>query len=116
MVKASEHKPTEYEELYRLFCKNKSGYKAMRSKMLQEGKTERQIDDGLEVAKYAYLHSMGIDIHKYLLYKKATAEKYADTDNSGGVSKYEKKEALDKMDIDDKTRRQIRQYLQENGY
>ena len=116
MVKASEHKPTEYEELYRLFCKNKSGYKAMRSKMLQEGKTERQIDDGLEVAKYAYLHSMGIDIHKYLLYKKATTEKYADTDNSGGVSKSEKREALNKMDIDDKTRRQIRQYLQENGY
>ena len=46
----------------------------------------------------------------------SVTEKYADTDNSGGVSKAEKKETLNNMDIDEKTRRQIRQYLLENNY
>lgn len=116
MVNAQEHKPTEYERLYKLFCTDKAGYKALRAEMLKSGKTEKQIKDGFEIAQYAYLQSIGIDLHKYLLYKLSASAKYADTDGSGGVSKTEKKEALNNMDIDEKTRRQIRQYLLENNY
>lgn len=116
MVNAQEHKATEYERLYKLFCTDKAGYKALKAEMLKSGKTEKQIKDGFEIAQYAYLQSIGIDLHKYLLYKMSVTEKYADTDNSGGVSKTEKKEALNNMDIDEKTRRQIRQYLLENNY
>lgn len=116
MVNAQEHKPTEYERLYKLFCTDKAGYKALRAEMLKSGKTEKQIKDGFEIAQYAYLQSIGIDLHKYLLYKLSASAKYADTDGSGGVSKAEKKEALNNMDIDEKTRRQIRQYLLENNY
>lgn len=116
MVNAQEHKPTEYERLYKLFCTDKAGYKALRAEMLKSGKTEKQIKDGFEIAQYAYLQSIGIDLHEYLLYKLSASAKYADTDGSGGVSKTEKKEALNNMDIDEKTRRQIRQYLLENNY
>nr|DAG44163.1 MAG TPA: Large polyvalent protein-associated domain 3 [Caudoviricetes sp.] len=116
IVNAQEHKPTEYERLYKLFCTDKAGYKALKTEMLKSGKTEKQIRDGFEIAQYAYLQSIGIDLHKYLLYKMSVTEKYADTDNSGGVSKTEKKEALNNMDIDKKTQRQIRQYLLENNY
>lgn len=116
MVNAQEHKATEYERLYKLFCTDKAGYKALKAEMLKSGKTKKQIKDGFEIAQYAYLQSIGIDLHKYLLYKMSVTEKYADTDNSGGVSKTEKKEALNNMDIDEKTRRQIRQYLLENNY
>lgn len=116
MVNAQEHKPTEYERLYKLFCTDKAGYKALKTEMLKSGKTEKQIRDDFEIAQYAYLQSIGIDLHKYLLYKMSVTEKYADTDNSCGVSKTEKKEALNNMDIDEKTRRQIRQYLLENNY
>lgn len=116
MVNAQEHKPTEYERLYKLFCTDKAGYKALRAEMLKSGKTEKQIKDGFEIAQYAYLQSIGIDLHKYLLYKMSVTEEYADTDGSGGVSKAEKGEALNNMDIDEKTRRQIRQYLLEGNY
>ena len=116
MVNAQEHKPTEYERLYKLFCTDKAGYKALRTEMLKSGKTEKQIKDGFEIAQYAYLQSVGIDLHKYLLYKLSASAKHADTDGSGGVSKTEKKEALNNMDIDEKTRRQIRQYLIEGNY
>lgn len=116
MVNSSEHKPTEYERLYKLFCTDKVGYKALRAEMLKSGKTEKQIKDGFEIAQYAYLQSVGIDLHKYLLYKMSVTEEYADTDGSGGVSKAEKGEALNNMDIDEKTRRQIRQYLLEGNY
>jgi|GEM_PF-4536960 len=116
MVNAQEHKPTEYERLYKLFCTDKAGYKALRAEMLKSGKTEKQIKDGFEIAQYAYLQSIGIDLHKYLLYKLSASAKYVDTDGSGGVSKTEKKEALNNMDIDEKTRRQIRRYLLENNY
>lgn len=116
MVNSSEHKPTEYERLYKLFCTDKAGYKALKAEMLKSGKTEKQIKDGFEIAQYAYLQSVGIDLHKYLLYKMSVTEEYADTDGSGGVSKAEKSEALNNMDIDEKTRQQIRQYLLEGNY
>lgn len=111
MVKATEHEPDEYDKLYELYRTNKSGYNKRKKEMLAEGKTEKQINDGLELAKYAYLQSKGIDLHEYLLYKMATSEKYADEDDSSGVSKAEKKKAVDNMDVDEKTRQQIRSYL-----
>ena len=111
MVKATEREPDEYDKLYELYRKNKTGYNKRKKEMLAEGKTEKQINDGLELAKYAYLQSKGIDLHEYLLYKMATSEKYADEDDSGGVSKAEKKKAVDNMDVDEKTRQQIRSYL-----
>ena len=111
MVKATEHEPDEYDKLYELYRTNKSGYNKRKKEMLAEGKTEKQINDGLELAKYAYLQSKGIDLHEYLLYKMAISKKYADEDDSGGVSKVEKKKALKNMDVDEKTRQQIRSYL-----
>ena len=51
------------------------------------------------------MKSIGIDVGEYLLYKIATSKKYADKDNSGGVTKEEKKKAVSKMDLDDKTKK-----------
>lgn len=116
MVKATEREPDEYDKLYELYRTNKTGYNKRKKEMLAEGKTEKQINDGLELAKYAYLQSKGIDLHEYLLYKMATSEKYADKDNSGGVSNAEKKKAVENMDVDEKTRRQIREFLLNNSY
>lgn len=116
MVKATEREPDEYDKLYELYRTNKTGYNKRKKEMLAEGKTEKQINDGLELAKYAYLQSKGIDLHEYLLYKMATSKKYADKDDSGGVSKAEKKKAVENMDVDEKTRRQIREYLLNNNF
>lgn len=116
MVKATEREPDEYDKLYELYRKNKTGYNKRKKEMLAEGKTEKQINDGLELAKYAYLQSKGIDLHEYLLYKMATSKKYADKDDSGGVSKAEKKKAVENMDVDEKTRRQIREFLINNNF
>lgn len=116
MVKATEREPDEYDKLYELYRTNKTGYNKLKKEMLAEGKTEKQINDGLELAKYAYLQSKGIDLHEYLLYKMATSKKYADNDDSGGVSKSEKKKAVENMDVDEKTRRQIREYLINNNF
>lgn len=51
MVKATEREPDEYDRLYKLYRTNKSGYNKLKKEMLAEGKTEKQINDGLELAK-----------------------------------------------------------------
>ena len=79
-------------------------YKRLREELLKEGLTESRINDGLEIARIAYMKSQGIDIHEYLLYKIAVSKKYADADGSGGVSKLEKRNAINNMDIDNKSK------------
>lgn len=101
-VKAIAEKPDRFDELYTAFRNNKSNYKRLKQQMLDEGMSESLIEDGLEMARIAYMKSVGIDVSEYLLYKIATSKKYADTDNSGGVSNAEKKAAVREMDIDQK--------------
>lgn len=103
-VKAVEKKPDRFDNLYTAYRTNKNKYKKLRQELLNEGMTDGQIADGLEVARIAYMKSQGIDIHEYLLYKISVSKKYADTDNSGGVSKKEKQEAVIKMDSQEKTK------------
>jgi len=50
------------------------------------------------------MQEKGIDIKEYLLFKKAKSNKYADTDNSGGVSNAEKIKAINNMDISPKAK------------
>lgn len=109
-VKATEREPDEYDILYTAYRTNKTKYNALMQKMLDEGKTKKQIEDGLEIAKYAYMKSVGIDLHEYLMYKMATSKKYADKDNSGGISKAEKRAVVNDIDLDSKTKSAIKNY------
>ena len=95
-------KPDRFDDLYEAYRTNKSKYKKMKQEMLDEGMSESLINDGFEMARIGYMKSKGIDIGEYLLYKIATSKKYADKDNSGGVSKAEKNQAIREMDIDEK--------------
>ncbi len=101
-VKAMVSKPDRFDELYAAYRNNKSNYKRLKQQMLDEGMSASLINDGLEIARIAYMKSVGIDVSEYLLFKIATSKKNADTDNSGGVSKAEKTAAVREMDIDQK--------------
>lgn len=92
----------KFDMLYEKLRKSKSQYDKMRKEMLAEGYTADEITAGVEIARVAYMKSIGIDVGEYLLYKIATSEKYADVDNSGGVSKTEKISTIKEMDIDEK--------------
>ncbi|MBR5223244.1 MAG: hypothetical protein IKV81_03670 [Clostridia bacterium] len=106
-VKVMTRDTDRFDELYEAKRKNKTLYKKLRQQMLDEGMSEGLIDDGEEIAKIAYMKSIGIDIKEYLLFKTATSVKYADTDGSGGVSKAEKRNAAKDIEIDNKAK----QYL-----
>ena len=99
-VKAMVKDFERFDTLYKYKRENKVKYKKLKEEMLDEGLPENLIAKGEEMAKIAYIESLGIDVAEYLLCKKAMSEKYADTDNSGGVSKKEKREALDNVDIE----------------
>ncbi len=103
-VNALSDKSQKYDELYAALRKSKKLYDKMRKEMIAEGYTAKQITDGVEIARIAYMKSIGIDVHEYLLYKIATNSKNADIDNSGGVSKVEKNAAIREMDIDSKAK------------
>ena len=106
-VKVMARDPDRFDELYEAKRKNKNLYKKLRQQMLDEGMSESLIDDGEEIAKIAYMKSIGIDIKEYLLFKTATSVKYADADGSGGVSKAEKRKAAKDIEVDNKAK----QYL-----
>ncbi|MBQ8204176.1 MAG: hypothetical protein IJZ75_07875, partial [Clostridia bacterium] len=103
-VKAITPKGVNYDELYEAQRRSRNAYKIARQKILDMGISESEIEDGLFVAKIKYMKSVGIDVHEYMLYKMATNKAYADTDGSGGVSNAEKRKAISKIDVDDKTK------------
>ena len=104
-AEGDKQKRDKFDELYAEKRKSQKAYNEMRKKMLEEGYTEDEITDGVEIARIAYMKSQGIDVGDYLLYKIATSKKYADTDKSGGVSKKEKEAAVREMDIDEKIKK-----------
>lgn len=104
-AEGDKQKRDKFDELYAEKRKSQKAYNEMRKKMLEEGYTEAEITDGVEIARIAYMKTQGIDIGDYLLYKIATSKKYADTDKSGGVSKKEKEAVVREMDIDEKIKK-----------
>ncbi len=103
-VKAITKNGVDYDALYEAQRRSKSAYKKARQDILDKGVSEGEIEDGLFVAKIKYMKSVGIDVHEYMLYKMATNKAHADTDGSGGVSNAEKRKAISKIDVDDKTK------------
>ncbi|MBQ3181648.1 MAG: hypothetical protein IJB50_02705, partial [Clostridia bacterium] len=104
-VKEAENdkqKRDKFDELYAEKRKSQKSYEKMREEMLKEGYTSDEITSGVEIARIAYMKSIGIDVGEYLLYKIATNEKHADKDKSGGVSKQERNAAIREMEIDEK--------------
>jgi len=97
-------KKEKFDNLYEAYRTNKVRYKSLKQQLIDEGLTEAQVEDGLEVARLNYMQEKGIDIKEYLLFKKAKSNKYADTDNSGGVSNAEKIKAINNMDISPKAK------------
>ncbi len=103
-AKEDKKQMDKFDELYEVLRKygNKNPkYKELRQKMLDEGLSSDDISNGVEIARIVYMKSQGVDVHEYLLYKKATSQKYADKDKSGGVNKSEKQEAIKRMDLSD---------------
>ena len=109
-LEALAREPDRFDKLYEAKRKSKAQYEKLKKEMLAEGMSESLIKSGEEIAKVAYMKSIGIDIAEYLLFKTATSEKYADTDGSGGVSNREKQDAAKKLDIDAKAK----QWLMKN--
>ena len=104
-VKEAENdkqKRDKFDELYAEKRKSQKSYEKMREEMLKEGYTSDEITLGVEIARIAYMKSIGIDVGEYLLYKISTNEKHADKDKSGGVSKQERNAAIREMEIDEK--------------
>ena len=101
-VKAMNRKVDRFDELYEAYRTNKPKYEKLKKELLSGGLSESLISDGLEMARIAYMKSIGVDVSEYLLYKIAKSKKYADTDKSGGVSEAERKKAVKEMDIDEK--------------
>lgn len=99
-VKAMVKDIKRFNTLYEYKRTDEEKYKELKQEMIDEGLPENLIAEGEDMAKISYIESLGVDVAEYLLYKKATSVKYADTDGSGYVSKKEKREALENMDID----------------
>ncbi len=109
-VEALVREPDRFDKLYEAKRKSKAQYEKLKKEMLDEGMSESLIKSGEEIAKVAYMKSIGIDIKEYYLFKMAMSEKYTDTDSSGGVSSKEKQEAAEKLDMDAKAK----QWLMKN--
>lgn len=99
-VSAMVREPDVFDELYDALRNNKTLYDKKKKELIASGMSESLIDDGIEMARISYMKSIGIDVKTYLLYKIATSKKYADTNNSGGVSESEKRTAVNSMDLD----------------
>ncbi|MBO5211096.1 MAG: hypothetical protein J6B80_04115 [Clostridia bacterium] len=109
-VEALVKEPDRFDKLYEAKRKSKAQYEKLKKEMLAEGMSESLIKTGEEIAKVAYMKTIGINIKEYYLFKMAMSEKYADTDGSGGVSNKEKRDAAKKLDIDAKAK----QWLMKN--
>ncbi len=100
----------KYDELYEAKRNSSKRYTRLKKEFLDKGVSESDIDFNLFLAEIRYLEGKGIDIHEWALAELAKSKKYADTDGSGGVSKKEKRAAIDKMDVDRSTKKGLREY------
>lgn len=100
----------KYDELYEAKRNSSKRYTRLKKEFLDKGVSESDIDFNLFLAEIRYLEGKGIDIHEWALAELAKSKKYADTDGSGGVSKKEKRAAIDKMDVDQSTKKGLREY------
>ena len=95
----------KFDTLYTYYRQGQTQkYNSLKKQLLKEGLSNNQISSGMEFARLSYMQSVGVDIHEYLLFKKATSNSYADTDESGNVDKSEKKKAINNIDIDSKSK------------
>lgn len=101
----------DFDKLYEYKRKsNTKGRERIINELKAKGLTEKQISDGETIAKYAYLKSIGIDLATYATAQIAVNTDNADLDKSGGVSKLEKRKAINNMDVDDKTKSALRKF------
>ena len=114
VVKSTYRNLDVYDELYELKRKNKKKYDKFKQQLLDKGYTSKQISEGEEVAKIAYLKSVGIDLNAYILSKAVTNVKNADTDNSGGVSQKEERVAIKSMDLDEGVKKALLKFYKNN--
>ena len=109
---AEEARSAVYDRMYEYKrLGKKKALEAEKDKLIKQGVSEYEIENGIEVAKYAYLKSIGIDLKAYALFMMAKKEDYADSDGSGGVSKAEKIKAADSIDTDSKTKNAIKKAI-----
>lgn len=101
VIKATKHNPKMFDNLFNLKNKNNKKYKEEREKLIKEGYTDYQINNGLKYAEYRLVDSMGIDIAKYIAANKYVSpnvkEKYADINKDGKVKKAERRKTLEKL-------------------
>lgn len=98
----------KFDKLYEYKRNNQREYEKYKKELKEQGLTDSQISDGIELARFSYMKSIGIDIHEYVLYKIATSEKNADTDESGGVSNRERNTAIDRLDVSRKAKTEFK--------
>ena len=111
-AEAEEARSAVYDRMYEYKrLGKKKALQEEKDKLIKQGVSEYEIENGIEVAKYAYLKSIGIDLKAYALFMMAKKEDYADLDGSGGVSKAEKIKAADNVDTDSKTKNAIKKAI-----
>lgn len=100
----------EYDKLYEAQRTDSKKYKELKKKLTDKGVSESEINIKLFAAELRYIESLGIDIHEWALAELAKGKKYADTDESGGVSKAEKQQAVKDLDVSKKTKQSLWSY------
>ena len=101
---------SEYDKLYEAKRTNAKQYKELKKKLTGKGISESEISIRLFAAEIRYIESLGIDIHSWALAELAKSRKYADTDDSGTVSKAEKQKAIEGLSVDKKTKQSLWSY------
>ena len=108
-------KSKTFESLYetrRKYGSTSKKYRKERKKLIDSGIDEKDLELGLEIAKFKYLEQNGITVAEYYaakteLNRKDGEDKVYDTDGSGGLNKKETKAAIKKMKGFDKDEKDI---------
>ena len=108
-------KSKTFESLYemrRKYGSNSKKYRKERKKLIDSGIKEKDLDLGLEIAKFKLLEQNGITVSEYYaakteLNRQDGEDKVYDTDGSGGLNKKETKAAIKKMKGIDKDEKDI---------
>ena len=80
-----------------------SAYKNKKKELLENGLSEKDIENGVEIAKFKYLKENGISVAEYYMIRASISQKdknnkyIHDADNSNGLSAKEKRDAIDDM-------------------
>ncbi len=101
---------SQYDKLYEAKRTNSNRFKKLKAELTDKGISESDIDFNLFLAEIRYLESKGINIGDWALAELAKSKKYADADGSGGVSKKEARQAIENMDIDKETKKDLWSY------